>query len=46
VGYLFYGDELTVPLEPHVNVLKWLDRVRALPGWKHPYELMPRAYAG
>jgi len=43
VGYLFYGEELTVPLEPYVNVMKWLDRVRALPGWKHPYELMPRA---
>ncbi len=43
-GYLFYGDELTVPLEPHINVLKWMDRIRSLPGWKHPYELMPRAY--
>lgn len=46
VGYLYYGDELTVPLEPHINVLKWMDRVRAMPGWKHPYELMPRAYSG
>jgi glutathione S-transferase len=43
VGYLFYGEELTVPLEPYVHVLKWLDRIRALPGWKHPYDLMPRA---
>ena len=41
-GYLFYGDELTVPLEPHLNVMKWLDRIRSLPGWKHPYDLMPR----
>ena len=41
-GYMFYGEELSVPLEPHVNVLKWLDRIRSLPGWKHPYELMPR----
>ena len=41
-GYMFYGEELTVPLEPHVNVLKWLDRIRSLPGWKHPYDLMPR----
>ncbi|WP_421695913.1 glutathione S-transferase family protein [Aestuariivirga sp.] len=45
VGYLFYGEELAVPLEPHVNVLKWLDRIQALPGWKHPYELMPRSPA-
>jgi glutathione S-transferase len=42
-GYLFYGEELTVPLENHVHVLKWLDRIRSLPGWKHPYELMPRS---
>ena len=41
-GYLFYGEELTVPLEPHKNVLKWLDHIKALPGWKHPYDLMPR----
>jgi glutathione S-transferase len=19
----------------------WLDRIKALPGWKHPYDLMP-----
>jgi glutathione S-transferase len=44
-GYVFYGDELTVPLEPFVNLLKWMDRIQALPGWKHPYELMPRATA-
>ena len=41
-GYLFYGEELTVPLEQFVNVEKWLDRIRSLPGWKHPYDLMPR----
>ena len=44
-GYLFYGEELTVPLEPYTHVLNWLDRIRALPGWKHPYSLMPRAAA-
>lgn len=41
-GYMFYGDELTIALDPYVNVLKWLDRISSLPGWKHPYELMPR----
>ena len=25
----------------HKNIGAWLDRVKALPGWKHPYELMP-----
>lgn len=45
-GYVFYGEELTVPLEPYENLLRWLDRMKALPGWKHPYDLMPRAYRG
>ena len=25
----------------HKNIGAWLDRMKALPGWKHPYELMP-----
>ena len=41
-GYLFFGEELGVPLEEYPNILKWLDRIRALPGWKHPYDLLPR----
>jgi glutathione S-transferase len=41
-GYLYYGDELTIPLENFVHVSKWLDNIRSLPGWKHPYDLMPR----
>jgi glutathione S-transferase len=41
-GYLFYGEELPVPLETFVHIEKWLDRIKSLPGWKHPYELMPR----
>ena len=45
-GYLFYGDELGVPLDSNTNVMNWLDRIRALPGWKHPYDLMPRAFEG
>lgn len=45
-GYMFYGDELPLALEPYTNVLNWLDRIRALPGWKGPYELMPAAFEG
>jgi glutathione S-transferase len=45
-GYLFYGEELPLPLDPYINVLKWLDRIKSLPGWKGPYELMPAAYQG
>lgn len=43
MGYLFYGDELTVPLEDFPNITGWMGRVKAMPGWKHPYELMPGA---
>ena len=43
VGYLYYGDELTVPLADFAHVSGWMERVKALPGWKHPYDLMPGA---
>ena len=43
-GYLFFGDELGVDPLSFANIGKWLDRIRALPDWKHPYELMGRAY--
>ena len=44
-GYVFY------PIEEHgydwakshPNIHAWTERVRALPGWKDPYELMPGA---
>jgi glutathione S-transferase len=42
-GYVFY------PVEEHgydwakthPNIYAWTERIRALPGWKEPYELMP-----
>jgi len=40
-GYLYYGDELPFEITP--NVKAWSERIKALPGWKHPYDLMPRA---
>ena len=43
VGYLYYPAEefgFDIPATfPAIG--KWLDRMKALPGWKHPYELMP-----
>jgi glutathione S-transferase len=44
-GYLFYGEELPFDLSQFENVKAWLDRIRALPRWKHPYDLMPRKSA-
>jgi glutathione S-transferase len=42
-GYLFYpADELTYDFKSsHPNIAAWMDRIRALPGWKPPYEMMP-----
>jgi glutathione S-transferase len=45
-GFLYYGDELSVDLSAYPNVQSWIGRIAALPGWKHPYDLMPRGYAG
>ena len=25
----------------HRNIAAWLERIKALPGWRHPYDLMP-----
>jgi glutathione S-transferase len=43
MGYLFYpADETGLDLPVAFPALaRWRDRVAALPGWKHPHELMP-----
>ena len=43
VAYLYYpAEELGFDIgAQHKNIGAWLDRIRALPGWAHPYELMP-----
>ena len=45
-AYLYFGDELSVDLTAFPHVQSWLGRISSLPGWKHPYDLMPRAYVG
>lgn len=43
VGYLYYPPEefgFDIRAE-HPHIASWLDRIKGLPGWKHPYELMP-----
>jgi glutathione S-transferase len=42
-AYLYYPTEefgFDVPTQ-HRNIAAWLDRIKALPGWRHPYDLMP-----
>jgi glutathione S-transferase len=43
VGYLYYPTEefgFDIAAQ-HKHIADWLARIKALPGWKHPYELMP-----
>ena len=40
-GYLYWPDEFGVSWTDYPRIGAWLDRIRALPGWVHPYELMP-----
>jgi glutathione S-transferase len=40
-GYLYWPDEFGVSWRDHPHIGAWLDRIKALPGWVHPYELMP-----
>lgn len=43
VGYLYYpAEEFGFDMAgTHPNIAAWLDRIKALPGWDHPYKLMP-----
>ena len=40
-GYLYWPDEFGVTWADYPHIGAWLERIRALPGWVHPYELMP-----
>lgn len=42
-GYMYYpAEELGFDIpETYPNIGKWLERIKTLPGWKHPYDLMP-----
>jgi len=42
-GYLYYpADEFGFDIaKDHPAIGAWLKRMQALPGWKHPYDLMP-----
>jgi Glutathione S-transferase len=42
-GYLFYpSTELGYDFETsHKNIYAWTQRMKAIPGWKDPYDLIP-----
>ena len=41
-GYLYFADEIGVDwTADYPNINGWLERIKALEGWQHPYDLMP-----
>ena len=40
-GYLYFADEFGVSWSDYPAIGAWLERIKALPGWVHPYQLMP-----
>ncbi len=40
-GYLFYPEPFGFDRADWPNIDRWLSNIQALPGWKHPYDLMP-----
>jgi len=44
-AYLNFASEVDVELTQWPAVLCWLDRLREVPGWEHPYDLMNIAHA-
>lgn len=40
-GYLFWPDEFGISWKDYPAIGAWLKRIEALPGWEHPYKLMP-----
>ncbi|MCG5487630.1 MAG: glutathione S-transferase N-terminal domain-containing protein [Sinorhizobium meliloti] len=40
-GYVYMPEDTGLPQEEFAHIAKWKDRIRNLPGWRHPYDLMP-----
>ena len=40
-GYLFYEEPFGFTRADWPHIDRWLDAVAGLPGWKHPYDMMP-----
>ena len=41
-GYLYYPEPFGLDRADWPAIDAWLTRLKALPGWRHPYDLMPR----
>ncbi len=43
-SYLYYPEPFGFDRAAWPQIDRWLGNIAALPGWAHPYELMPRAF--
>ena len=43
-SYLYYPEPFGFARADWPAIDRWLTRIAALPGWAHPYDLMPRAF--
>lgn len=43
-GYLYYPEPFGFDRKDWPNIDAWLDRIAALEGWKHPYDMMQRGF--
>lgn len=43
-SYLYYPEPFGFDRKDWPHIGAWLDRIAGLPGWRHPYDLMPRAF--
>ena len=43
-SYLYYPEPFGFARADWPHIDRWLDRIAALPGWQHPYDLMTRAF--
>ncbi|HZP66440.1 MAG TPA: glutathione S-transferase family protein [Rudaea sp.] len=43
-GYLFWAHQAKIELDAWPAVAAWLDRIRAQPGWRAPYDLIEARY--
>ncbi|HEX9858686.1 MAG TPA: glutathione S-transferase family protein [Paracoccaceae bacterium] len=40
-GYLYYPEPFGFDRGDWPHIDRWLERIAALPGWRHPYDMMP-----
>ncbi|BES69363.1 glutathione S-transferase family protein [Marinobacter nanhaiticus D15-8W] len=42
-GYIYFDEKTGIDLATYPRISAWASRISRLPGWAHPYDLMPRA---